>query len=218
MRIAFKAFLIFIVVPILWIASSEVIQRPVFQYIPFLSMTYRIDSTNVRIKYWRDYYAKDSSRVSDARRNFYYPVVKQAFLDAGYTWELADIFAEIPSIESNWHPFANSDSGAMGLWQFTYPTGDRFGLHGAEFYDPFLATNAAISYITEMLETFNGDPVKVLFAYNGGPGTVLAMMRKQKVSDPWKLKFRANETKDFAPKVLGAMLYFKEREFNVVRD
>lgn len=71
--------------------------------------------------------------------------------------------------ESSWNPNAiNKESGAMGLPQFMKKTGNAYGLHGADFFDPIKSTDAMGRYLHDLDKRYDGDVAKMLTSYNGG--------------------------------------------------
>lgn len=78
--------------------------------------------------------------------------------------------AVLPHVESSFNPTARSHAGAVGLWQFTRPTGLRF-LHinrlVDERLDPFKATVAAARLLKHNYEITGTWPLAIT-AYNHG--------------------------------------------------
>ncbi|ROR32680.1 lytic transglycosylase [Inmirania thermothiophila] len=89
--------------------------------------------------------------------------------------------ALLPVVESGFQPFAYSPGRAAGLWQFIPATGRRFGLRQDWWYDGrrdvLEATRAALDYLERLHETFDGDWLLALAAYNAGAGTVQRAVR-----------------------------------------
>lgn len=176
----------------------------------FVSVYSYIDTTNIRIQAWKHQFALYGT-VLDGRK-FYYKQVYSMFLDAGFSPSKAAIYAELPTIESGWDPLRVSPKGAIGLWQIMPETGKQLGLKPEELRDPRKSTKAAIAHITELELAFNGDPIKVLFSYNGGPAVVTSGMETYKTENAWLIMFPIRETYDFAPKVLSAVWWYDEQE------
>ena len=169
-----------------------------------------IDTSNVRIQKWRRYYANDSiSHVDRIRRAFYYETVKNLFLEAGFEEERAEIYAEIPSIESNWLANAKSETGVIGMWQVVASTAAIYGIKREQLNDPVTSTRAAVTYIKSLDSLYSGDVAKVLFSYNGGAGTVNWYLSKYRTTNVWNVKFSSQETHEYAPRVLGCYLAMK---------
>jgi hypothetical protein len=164
------------------------------------------DTNNIRIQQWRHYFEVDSSHINRERREFYYGTVKQMFLDAGFSEAKARIYAEMPTVESNWKATAKSKAGALGLWQFMPATALEYGVKEEDLKDPFISTVIAINYIKDLDSLMHGDVARVLFSYNGGLGIVNSHMDKYQTKDVWLIPFASRETYDFAPKVIGAYL------------
>jgi membrane-bound lytic murein transglycosylase D len=118
--------------------------------------------------------------------------------------------ALLPVIESAFEPYAYSPASAMGLWQFISDTGRRFGLKQDYWYDgrrdPIEATRAALDYLQELHDEFNGDWLLAIAAYNCGEMAVSrAIDRNQRAGLPtdfWHLKLPA-ETHGYVPELLA---------------
>lgn len=106
--------------------------------------------------------------------------------------------------ESALNPMAKSKSGAMGLWQFMYPTGKMFRLNVSSYVDdrcnPYKSTIAACEYFKYLYGMF-GDWQMVLAAYNGGPGTVnKAIRRSGGKRTYWEIRpYLPTETQGYVP-------------------
>jgi len=118
--------------------------------------------------------------------------------------------ALLPVIESAFEPYAYSRARAAGLWQFISDTGRRFGLRQDWWYDgrrdPIAATRAALDYLQELHDEFNGDWLLAIAAYNCGELAVSrAIERNQaagKPTDFWHLKL-PTETRGYVPELLA---------------
>ncbi len=118
--------------------------------------------------------------------------------------------ALLPVVESAFNPFAYSRSHASGLWQFIPGTGERFGLKRNYWQDQRRdvvdSTRAALDFLTELNQRFDGDWFLAIAAYNYGPGNVqrainrnLALRRR---TDFFSLSLPA-ETRAYVPKLLA---------------
>ena len=118
--------------------------------------------------------------------------------------------ALLPVIESAFEPYAYSRARAAGLWQFISDTGHRFGLKQDWWYDgrrdPIEATRAALDYLQELHDQFNGDWLLAIAAYNCGELTVGRAIQKNerlgKPTDFWHLKL-PSETHGYVPELLA---------------
>ena len=101
----------------------------------------------------------------------YYPMFEEVLDKYNIPLELKHLAV----VESALIPYARSHAGAMGLWQFMYPTGKMYGLNVTSYIDercdPYKATVAAAEYLKSLYGMF-GDWQMVLAAYNAGPGTI----------------------------------------------
>ncbi len=106
--------------------------------------------------------------------------------------------------ESALNPLAKSRSGAMGLWQFMYPTGKIFRLKVSSYVDdrcdPYKSTIAACEYFQYLFGMF-GNWEMVLAAYNAGPGTInKAIRRSGGKKTYWGIRpFLPKETQGYVP-------------------
>lgn len=118
--------------------------------------------------------------------------------------------ALLPIVESAFNPFAYSRSQASGLWQFIPGTGALHGLKRNYWQDQrrdvIESTRAALDFLTELHNRFNGDWFLAIAAYNYGPGNIrrainrnLAVRRR---TDFFSLSLPA-ETRAYVPKLIA---------------
>lgn len=121
----------------------------------------------------------------------------------------------LPIVESGYNPVAVSRVGATGLWQFMSPTARWLGVRVDglvdERRDPEVATRYALGYLEDLRDQFNGSWFLALAAYNGGPGTVRRVIRRNGGMDAmgdslfWALgEDLPNETRHFVPRLFAA--------------
>jgi len=118
--------------------------------------------------------------------------------------------ALLPAVESAFDPFARSPQRAVGLWQFMPRTASYLGLKRNTWYegrrDVIAATDAALDYLTQLQQRFDGDWLLALAAYNAGPARVQRAIRHNrnngKPVDFWHLQL-PKETRDYVPKLLA---------------
>lgn len=82
------------------------------------------------------------------------------------------LLAAVVRAESAFEPRAVSPKGAQGLMQLMPATARRFGLRGAEAFEPAKNIDAGARYLRWLAERFDGELADVLAAYNAGEGTV----------------------------------------------
>ena len=82
------------------------------------------------------------------------------------------LVAALIHAESAFNPRALSRKGACGLMQLLPATASRFGLRKREIFEPSKNLEAGMRYLQWLSKRFNGDPVRVLAAYNAGEGAV----------------------------------------------
>ncbi len=135
----------------------------------------------------------------------YYPMFEEVLDRYNIPLELKHLAV----IESALIPYARSKAGAVGLWQFMYPTGKMYGLNVTSYIDercnPYKATVAAAEYL-KMLYTMFGDWQMVLAAYNAGPGTISKAIRRSGGKKTyWEIRpFLPLETQGYVPAFIAA--------------
>lgn len=142
------------------------------------------------------------------RSGLYNPYILKKLRERGLPEELA----WLPLIESGYQLQALSPARALGLWQFIPSTGVRYGLKREvlidERMDPEKATDAAISYLSDLHDLF-GDWPTALAAYNCGEGRVGNTIRDQHVNyldNFWDLYERLpRETARYVPRFLATV-------------
>ena len=118
--------------------------------------------------------------------------------------------ALLPVIESAFDPFANSPVGAAGIWQFMPATAKHIGLRRDWWVDDrrdiIAATEAALDYLSELNQRFDGDWLLTLGAYNAGSARVKKAIRlnrsQGKPVDFWHLPL-PEETRGYVPKLIA---------------
>lgn len=161
----------------------------------------RIDA-NIR---WYSTHQAYLDRVAQRAEKYLFHIVEEA--------ERMDIPLEIallPIVESAFQPFAYSHGRAAGIWQFIPSTGKLYGLKQNWWYDGrrdvVASTRAALKFLKNMRDSFDGDWLLALAAYNSGWGTVTKAIkynkRKGKKTDFWSLDL-PRETEGYVPKLLA---------------
>ena len=117
--------------------------------------------------------------------------------------------------ESGFHPLAVSRVGARGIWQFMGSRGVGYGLHHNMWVDdrqdPEKSTRAAARHLKDLYNQF-GDWYLAMAAYNSGPGTVQAAVKRTGYADFWELYNRnvlPKETKNYVPIILAVTIMAK---------
>jgi membrane-bound lytic murein transglycosylase D len=135
----------------------------------------------------------------------YYPMFEEVLDKYNIPLELKHLAV----IESALIPYARSRAGAMGLWQFMYPTGKMYGLNVSSYIDercdPYKATVAAAEYLKSLYSMF-GDWQMVLAAYNAGPGTISKAIRRSGGKKTyWEIRpHLPTETQGYVPAFIAA--------------
>ncbi len=118
--------------------------------------------------------------------------------------------ALLPIVESAFDPFAYSHGRASGMWQIIPGTGKMLGLKQNWWYDGrrdvLASTDAALNYLEQLNQRFDGNWLLALAAYNSGAGNVNKALRKNKKrgrpTDFWSLDL-PRETKAYVPRLLA---------------
>ncbi len=118
--------------------------------------------------------------------------------------------ALLPVVESAFNPFAYSRSHASGLWQFIAPTGERYGLQRNYWQDQrrdvIESTSAALEFLQQLHDRFNGDWFLAIAAYNYGPGNIQRAINRNRAlgrkTDFFSLSLPA-ETRAYVPKLIA---------------
>jgi membrane-bound lytic murein transglycosylase D len=151
----------------------------------------------------------------------------QAYLDRVFTradlymfhivgaLEARDMPAELallPIVESAFDPFAYSHGRAAGLWQIIPGTGKRLGLAQNWWFDGrrdvLESTRAALDYLENLHDQFDGDWLLAVAGYNSGEGNVARALKKAaaagKPQDFWGIKnYLPPETRTYVPRLLA---------------
>lgn len=90
----------------------------------------------------------------------------------------------IAEVESNFNPQAISRFGARGLMQLMPYTARRFGVH--DINDPQQNAEGAARYMRYLLNTFDGDFILSIAAYNAGDNAVRHYMDIPPISETQK--------------------------------
>ena len=117
--------------------------------------------------------------------------------------------------ESGFHPLAVSRAGARGIWQFMGSRARGYGLSRNMWVDdrqdPEKSTRAAARHLKDLYNQF-GDWYLAMAAYNSGPGTVQAAVKRTGYADFWEL-YRRNvlpkETRNYVPIILAVTIMTK---------
>ena len=120
--------------------------------------------------------------------------------------------------ESGFHPLAVSRAGARGIWQFMGSRARAYGLEHDRWVDeredPEKSTLAAAHHLKDLYNQF-GDWYLAMAAYNSGPGTVQAAVKRTGYADFWEL-YRRNvlpkETRNYVPIILAVTIMAKNPE------
>jgi len=146
-----------------------------------------------------------------ARSGRYHDMIVSTFKEEGVPQDLI----YLAQAESGFHPLAVSRVGARGIWQFMASRARGYGLsHNMwvdDRQDPEKSTRAAARHLKDLYAQF-GDWYLAMAAYNSGPGTVQAAVKRTGYADFWEL-YRRNvlpkETRNYVPIILAVTLMAK---------
>ena len=157
-----------------------------------------------------DYLANISKRAEP----FLYLVVSEVEKE-----EMPIEIALLPIVESDYYPFSYSHGTATGIWQFIPSTGRMYGLDEDWWHedrrDVLASTKAAVRYLKDLNQMFDGDWLLSIAAYNAGPGRVQRAIDNNrklgKGTDYWSLDL-PKETEKYVPKLLAIGKVLKNPE------
>lgn len=139
---------------------------------------------------------------------YYFPIYEKIFSEN----HLPEEIKYLSVVESSLDPHLVSRAGAVGLWQFMYPTAKVYDLtmdgYVDERKDPYAACYAASRYFLDAYDEFN-DWLLALASYNCGRGRVRRAIQRSGLRNPdfWQLSpYLPKETQDYIPKFI-AMTY-----------
>ncbi len=178
---------------------------------------------NTSVRKWIKYFqtvGRITFRRWLERSSRYLPNIQSELGQAGLPQDLA----YLAMIESGFSPNAESTASAVGIWQFMAPTGNHYGLHTTwwldERRDYYKSTQAAIWYMTDLYKIF-GSWYLVAASYNMGEARVKKLIERYHTNNFWTLAdmgLLSEETKNYVPKVLAAMLIAKAPALYGFRD
>ncbi len=141
----------------------------------------------------------------------YMPLLQNELRKAGMPTDLAYMVM----IESGFSSTAVSSAQAVGPWQFIESTGRSYGLKKLwwldERRDIKKSTLAAIKYLSDLKSEF-GSWYLVAASYNMGENGLRKQIKKYGTNDYWqlvKLSALPQETQDYVPKILAALMIAK---------
>ncbi len=178
---------------------------------------------NKKVSYWVSYYQSRGQkwfREWLQRSYKFMPLIQRELKEAQMPADLAYMVM----VESGFSMYANSNADAVGPWQFIEPTGTRYGLTKNwwldERRDLRKSTLAAIHYLKDLHNEF-GSWYLVAASYNMGENGLRRQIKKYNTKDYWTLihmNALPQETQEYVPKILAAMLIAKAPNLYGFRD
>ncbi len=146
------------------------------------------------------------------RIGIYQPLISETLRKEGIPQDLIYLAA----LESAFNPYALSNKGAKGMWQFMVGTGVLYGLKKDRWVDdredPVKSTQAAARHLKELYQEF-GDWSLAMAAYDSGPVTVQSAIERTGYADYWTLRSLQalpSETKDYVPIFMATLMIAKD--------
>jgi membrane-bound lytic murein transglycosylase D len=179
--------------------------------------------TEDRVAFYLDLFGGRARETTSARLHRgtrYEPMIRAKLAAAG----LPEDLYYLALVESGFDPNAYSRAAAVGMWQFMTSTARAVGLRVDwwvdERRDPVRSTDAAIRYLLDLREEFDGSLYLAAAAYNGGSGRIsrgLAQFAAALDDAEGEDRFFAlaetgylrNETRDYVPQLIAAALIAK---------
>lgn len=150
----------------------------------------------------------------------YMPLLQSELRKAGLPTDLAYMVM----IESGFSTTAVSSAQAVGPWQFIESTGRNYGLKKNWWLDERCdikkSTLAAIRYLSDLKAEF-GSWYLVAASYNMGENGLRKQIKKYGTNDYWqlvRLGALPQETQDYVPKILAALMIAKAPNLYGFRD
>lgn len=151
---------------------------------------------------------------------YYFPIF-ETYLDKH---DLPLELKYIPIIESSLNPNAKSPAGAIGLWQFMYPTAKEHGLRINSYLDErkdiYKSTEAACEYFRKSYKVFNNWELAIA-SYNAGRRNVTKSMRRSGGKlNYWEIRpFLPKETQNYIPAFIAAIYVMNfAQDYGIVAD
>ncbi len=146
----------------------------------------------------------------------YVPYLRDELAKAGMPQDLIWLVM----VESQFSPKVVSRAGAAGMWQFMKETGNRYGLKVDRYVDDRFnwqkSTGAAIQYLSELYERFDGSWPLAVSAYNMGEnGVDRAVASAGGDRNLWHLidaNLLPDETEKYYPRFLASVVVAKDPE------
>ena len=188
--------------------------------------TYDIDVTsyaaNRRVLEYLEFFqvdARDRMAIWLSRLSRYEGMIRDRLRAKG----LPEDLVYLTLIESGLSNSAVSRARAVGMWQFVSGTGRVYGLTVDpwvdERRDPFKATDAAVSYLSDLVQKL-GSVYLAAAAYNAGEGRIQRGVRRlpgeaDSLTDETFFQLASTrilrrETRDYVPKLIAAALVAKQ--------
>jgi membrane-bound lytic murein transglycosylase D len=164
--------------------------------------------------------ARDRFSIWLSRLGRYEGMIRERLRHGG----LPEDLVYLTLIESGLSNTAVSRAKAVGMWQFMASTGRLYGLEITpwvdERRDPFLATEAAVSHLGDLVREL-GSVYLAAAAYNAGmgrvrrslvklPGDPAEFLSDQTYFELAERNYLRRETRDYVPKLIAAALIAKQ--------
>jgi membrane-bound lytic murein transglycosylase D len=201
--------------------EGELAQRPrgVNQYrlpksVKFCGKAVDLTREDIRSRVYRELMLVLGNRAQvglwHARVRRAFPVIERHAKTIG----ACDDLKYVAVIESGLRASVTSRASAKGWWQFMGPTGRQYGLKTYQSWDERAdldkATRAGLTYLKTLNESFGSYPL-ALAAYNTGPGRLRREIKRQGVSDFWRLDLY-REAERYVPRTIAIKMVLSAPE------
>lgn len=164
-------------------------------------------------RFVKDFLKKDEEELSQAKKRseLYFKTIDKVFSKYNLPLELKYLAV----VESNLRLNATSKAGAKGMWQLMPATARELGLKINSKNDErkhlYKSTVVAAKYLKDLYAGFN-DWLLVVAAYNSGPGTVYAAIKKAGSKNFWALqRYLPQESRGHVKRFIATHYYFEGR-------
>lgn len=134
-----------------------------------------------------------------------YPVLEENGVNKDYIF--------VAAVESSFDFRRVSSKKASGLWQFLKSTAKMYDLAVNRGVDernhPIKSTIAFCKHINKLKKRYDGDPVKILSAYNNGERALNESLLKQSGESFWEIVSNF-ETSRYFPKILALKIIYDD--------
>ena len=183
--------------------------------ITFAGIPVPLDNWQVRERIEYEFYQflenQGESIILAKRTGRCFPPAERQLAKAG----LPDDLKYMLLVESKCISVAYSKAKASGPWQFIPSTGRRYRLKSNAVRDERrnleMSTEAAVKYLKYLKDFQQNDWFMAMASYNAGEKRVRKLLKKQKITDYWKMH-GPRETMRYVPRIIAAKEIYSQPE------